>query len=190
MHIYYFCSVVLLSLCFILFIYFISIPFHSTSSTDTVLSLSYNSSSRLFTLLSSTYHHLFTVIFYLFSILSFFLSFFLFSVFLFFCQDKKDHTHSIGCSTALHPTSEFIKGHIDRYVDWSPYKGMIPVNSEIIVITLCSLIILFLLSVFTCLRWQYIKSILQPWNCFHKKGYTGISDSPEHNIENSSIQMS
>jgi hypothetical protein len=181
MYIHYFCSVVLLSLCFILLSTLF--PFHSILFLAPILYSHLHKIifSIIYSLIlyspSSLYCHL------LFTFCSLFF-------FLFFYQDKKDHTHSIGCSTALHPTSEFIKGHIDRYIDWSPYKGMIPVNSEIIVITLCSLFILFLLSVFTCLRWQYIKSILQPWNCFHKKGYTGISDSPEHNIENSSIQMS
>ena len=105
-----------------------------------------------------------------------------------YAKDVTDDSHSIGCSTQSHPTADFIKGHADRYVDWSPYKGSLSVNSEFIPITLCSLAILLLISVFAYLRWNFLVEYFSPRYSF-SRGYTGIPDDSRTGPRSTSIQM-
>ena len=46
-------------------------------------------------------------------------------------QDKEDPSHTLGCSPERFPTAEFIEAHSERYKNWEPYTGPIPVRMTV-----------------------------------------------------------
>ena len=100
----------------------------------------------------------------------------------------------MGCSTELHPTKEFILGHADRYEDWSPYTGLVPVNSEIVIVIYLAFAVLAVLSCFLSVRSKRFQSCFSAINPYSRRGYinipvgNNISQSSNRN-ENGCIQM-
>ena len=100
----------------------------------------------------------------------------------------------MGCSTDLHPTKEFILGHAERYEDWSPYTGVVPVDSDIVVILICLFIILAVLTCLIVVRRKYSESCFGVTNLIHKSGYMGIPSnsnnlSAQQHRNDNAIQM-
>ena len=94
----------------------------------------------------------------------------------------------MGCSTELHPTKEFILGHSERYADWSPYKGYIPVNSDIVAMTICLALVGFIVVFFMLVRRKIFNRCFynsNPFNNLFKRGlYTGIEDDGREEHQN------
>jgi hypothetical protein len=103
-------------------------------------------------------------------------------------QDAADPSHSIGCSTESHPTAQFIKAHIDRYVDWSPYTGSIPVGSELIPTLILTGIFMFIIGVVVFFKRKDLGSYFQNVK-FSQNGYQGIPNATQKEGHKDGVQM-